>query len=84
MTAHSRLWVTHHINDTCDRADGLGAARLQRRFTSAIRCTLSPNVRPIRSANPASTRHPVVLDALHPPQAGQFQPTPAGVAVKSP
>jgi hypothetical protein len=84
MTTHSRLLFAHHMNDQFYRADGLGAARLRRRFTSAIRSTLSPNVWPIRSAIPSSTRYAVVQNALHPPQARQFQATLAPVAVKSP
>ena len=84
MTAHSRLLFAHHMNDQFDRADGLGATRLRRLFTSTIRSTLSPNVWPIRSARPASTRYAIVPDALRLPQPRQFQPTPAPDAVKSP
>jgi hypothetical protein len=84
MTAHSYLWFTHHMNDQFDRADGLGAGRHRHCFTSAMRSTLQRSVILIRSANPVSARFAVVLDALGPPQARQFQLTPAPAAVKSP
>ena len=84
MTAHSRRWFAHSINDRFDRADGLGAARPQHCFTSAMRSTLQPNVVQIWWANSASTRHAVVLDALRLPQLRKFKLTAAPAAVKSP
>jgi len=84
MTVHSRLWFAYYMNDQFDRADGLGAARHRHCLTSAMRSTSQPSVIRIRSANPVSARFAVVLDALGPPQARQFQPTPAPAAVKSP
>ena len=84
MTAHSRRWFAHNINDGVGRADGLDAAWPPHCFTSAMRSTSQPNVVQIRSANPASTRHAVVQDALRLPHLRQFKLTPAPAAVKSP
>ena len=50
MTAHSRLWFAHNINDKFDCVDGLGAARLQRRFTPGIRRKSPPNIMQISTA----------------------------------
>lgn len=84
MTAHSRLLFAHHMNDQFDRTDGLGAARLQRRFTSGRRSTSSLNIMQIGPSKPASTRYAVVLDALRRAQARQLQPVSTRVTVKSP
>ena len=84
MTVHSRLLFTHHMNDLFDRADSLGAARHRHCLTSAMRSTSKASVIRIRSASPVSARYTVVLDAVRPPQARQFQATPAPAAVKSP
>ena len=84
MTAHSRRWFADSINDRFDRADGLGAARLRRRFTSTMRSTSPLNVWPIRSTMPTSMSYAVALGALRRPQATQSQPTPARVPIQSP
>jgi hypothetical protein len=83
MTAHSRLWVAHHINDF-DRNDGLGTTWPGRRFGSGMPGTSPPNVTQLRLVSPASTRYAGVLDALRLPQARQFQLTLPRVPIKSP
>lgn len=84
MTAHSRRCFGHNINDSFDRADGLDAARIRRRFTSAMRSTSPLNVWPIRSTMSTRMSYAVALGALRRPQAVQSESTPARVPIKSP
>lgn len=84
MTAHSRLLFAYRMNDQSDRADGLGAARLQRRFISGKQSESPLNIMQIGPSKLSSTRYAVVLDTLRRAQARQFQPISAPVAIKSP
>ena len=84
MTAPFCLHLAHAIDGKFYRFDGLGAARLRRRFFTEIPGALSSKVSLIHPARPAKTRYPAVLLARCSSKTRRSHITSAPGPAKSP